>query len=108
MLAVYETIDLGIITNLNKVSSTSSDSSLLELIEGNHPVFLRDPIQDETVYVYHAFGVHALQLGGVLQALGAALRDDDNEGEEELTKAVEESGGTMVLPILSTFSVERQ
>lgn len=108
MLAVYETIDLGFITNLNKVSSTSSDTSLLELLEGNHPVFLRDPIQDETVYVYHAFGVHALQLGGVLQALGAALRDDDNEGEEELTKAVEESEGTTVLSIVSTFSVERQ
>lgn len=108
MLAVYETIDLGFITNLNKVSSTSSDSSLLDLLEGNHPVFLRDPIQDETVYVYHAFGVHALQLGGVLQALGAALRDDDNEGEEELTKAVEESEGTTVLSIVSTFSVERQ
>ena len=107
MLAVYETIDLGIITNLKKVSS-SSDPPLLDLLEGNHPVFLRDPIQDETVYVYYAFGVHALQLGGVLQALGAALRDDDNEGDDELTKAVEESGGTTVLPILSTFSVERK
>ncbi|CAL1701451.1 unnamed protein product [Somion occarium] len=109
MLAVYETIDLGVISMLKKVTSTPSGPSILDLVDGNHPVFLRDPIQEETVYVYHAFGVHALQLGGLLQTLAAALRDDSsNAGDDDLTSAVEKSGGTTVLPILTTFSVERK
>ncbi|KAI0796551.1 nuclear pore component-domain-containing protein [Abortiporus biennis] len=103
MLAVYETIDLGLVFNLSR-------SSAKELLQGNHPVFLRDPIQDETVYVYHAFGVHALLLGPLLRNLAAALRDDNsNDGTEDgLVTALGNSGSVVVQPLLTTFSVERK
>ncbi|KAJ7095237.1 hypothetical protein B0H15DRAFT_774867 [Mycena belliarum] len=98
MLAVYETIDLGLIGCL---------TGQLELLQGNHPVFLADPIHDDTVYVYHAFGVHTLNLGPLLQSLAAALRAGDDDGAA-LGAALQESAGTSVTPILSTFSVERK
>lgn len=103
MLSVYETIDLGIISTLSKASS-------LDLLQGNHPVFLPDPIQDETVYVYHAFGVHVLQLGRLLRRLAAALRDDTNsDGDDDhLVELLQTTGPTQVQPILTTFSVEHR
>ncbi|TCD66933.1 hypothetical protein EIP91_000711 [Steccherinum ochraceum] len=110
MLAVYESIDLGTISTLQKASTSTSSSSILDLLRGSHPVFLRDPIQDETVYVYHAFGVHALHLAPLLQALSTALRDDNsNEGDDEhLHIALEKASATVVQPMLTTFSAERK
>lgn len=107
MLAVYETVDLGIISILKK---SSSSSQLLELLQGSHPVFLRDPIQDESAYVYHAFGVHALHLAPLLQALTAALRDDNSADDDDdcLGSALEKANSTIVQPMLTTFSVERR
>ncbi|KAF7985224.1 hypothetical protein HWV62_7864 [Athelia sp. TMB] len=107
MLAVYETIDLGLVSSLSLMSNSMSGSSAVDLLAGNHPVFLMDPIHDDTVYVYHAFGVHALYLGPVLQSLAAALRIEDSQDGAELSNALEKCGGTNVQPILSTFSVER-
>ncbi|KAJ7742412.1 hypothetical protein DFH07DRAFT_980036 [Mycena maculata] len=99
MLAVYETIDLGLVSAL---------ANQLELIQGNHPVFLADPIHDDTVYVYHAFGVHTLHLGPVLQSLAVALRASDDDAGTALGAALQKSAGTSVTPILTTFSVERK
>jgi nucleoporin NUP82 len=107
MFAVYETIDLGIVSTLER-SSGSSDPSLLDLLQGNHPVFHADPIHDDTVYVYHAFGVHALYLGPMLQTLGAALRAEDDEEGTELMGALNKCTETNVQPVLTTFSVERK
>ena len=105
MLAVYETIDLGLVSSLTKISK---ERRILDLLQGNHPAFLQDPIHDETVYVYHAFGVHALCLGQLLQSLANALRDDSSgDGGEALTDALDKVGGTTVRPILTTWSVER-
>lgn len=106
MFAVYETIDLGIVSALRL--SDSGDSSILDLIQGNHAVFLPDPIHDDTVYVYHAFGVHALYLGPMLQTLGAALRAEDDEEGTELTSALDKGIETDVQAVLSTFSFERK
>lgn len=109
MLAVYETIDLGLVSTLTKISPTFTDPRVLDLLQGNYPVFLQDPIHDETVYVYHAFGVHALQLGQLLQNLANALRDDvSNDGGESLATSLDNAGCTTVQPILTTFSVERR
>ncbi|KAJ7086738.1 hypothetical protein C8R44DRAFT_862052 [Mycena epipterygia] len=99
MLAVYETIDLGLVGML---------SGQLGLLEGNYPVFLADPIHDDTVYVYHAFGVHTLHLGPLLQSLALALRASDDDAGTALGAALQKSAGTSVTPILTTFSVERK
>jgi nucleoporin NUP82 len=104
MLAVYETIDLGLVSTLGQISTLSA-SPLIDLLQGNHPVFLTDPIHDDTVYVYHAFGVHTLDIGPVLRSLAIALRTED---DENLDARVQNSAGSSVYPILTTFSVERR
>lgn len=110
MLAVYETIDLGTIAMLKKSSSSQTTPRALDLLQGSHPIFLRDPIRDETVYVYHAFGVHVLQLTPLLQALTTALRDDNSHDDDDdwLSNALEKASSTLVQPMLTTFSVERK
>ncbi len=109
MLAVYESIDLGLISTLSQVSPRPGEPPILDLLRANHPVLSRDPINDETIYVYHAFGVHTIQLGALLQKLANALRDDvSNEGESSLGSSLEASGGATVKPLVTTFSVERR
>lgn len=104
MFAVYETIDLGVISMLKTPSSTAN--SLLDLLQTNHPVILPDPIHDDTLYIYHAFGVHSLEFGDLLRSLATALRADDDG--TTLSNMLEKSVGTHVSPILSTFSVQRR
>ena len=114
MLAVYETIDLGLTSSLSRISDLTTDSSGMNLLRGNHPIFHTDPIHDDTVYVSHAFGVHALYMGPMLQiltvALRTAIRDTEvsDTDDAELTGALLKCGGTNVQPILTTFSVERR
>ncbi|KAF8639690.1 hypothetical protein AX17_000954 [Amanita inopinata Kibby_2008] len=108
MLAVYETIDLGLVSLLKQTSNASKGSSILDLLQGNHPVFYSDPIHDDTIYVYHAFGVHSLHLGQMLSDLLSALRIEGEIDEELLDKTLQASICTTVRPILSTYSVERK
>ncbi|KAJ7283796.1 hypothetical protein C8J57DRAFT_1171692 [Mycena rebaudengoi] len=103
MLAVYESIDLGLVAMLRGVSA-----GLLDLVSGNYPGFLADPIHDDTIYVYHAFGVHTLHLGPMLQSLAVALKAGDDDAGTALSAALQKSSGTTVMPILTTFSVERR
>jgi nucleoporin NUP82 len=105
VLAVYETIDLGIVTALAQLSVDEKSEPLLDLLHGNHPVFLLDPLHDDMVYIYHAFGVHALDIGPVLRTLTIALESED---QSLLQKGLEKAVMTNVQPILSTFSVERK
>ena len=108
MLAVYETIDFGLVSTLNNLSTVPSNStSLLDLLSNNHPTFLLDPLHEDTVYVYHAFGVHVLDVAPVLQSLTSALRTDD-EDESVLNAGLQESVTSNVQPILNTFSAERR
>jgi nucleoporin NUP82 len=107
MLAVYESIDLGLVSALGQRSSHSR-SILLDLLQGNHPVFLLDPIHEDAVYVYHAFGVHALHLGPLLQSLAAGLREVEDDGGTSLNAAIQRAGGSSVKPLLNSYSVERQ
>ncbi|KAF5370096.1 hypothetical protein D9758_001201 [Tetrapyrgos nigripes] len=96
MFAVYETIDLGLVSVLGSNSSQ-------ELLQGNYPVCLPDPIHTDTIYVYHAFGVHALHLRPVLQNIIAMLHsEDDSTSSSAITT------NTVIQPILSTFSVQRK
>ncbi|KLO19835.1 hypothetical protein SCHPADRAFT_864426 [Schizopora paradoxa] len=105
MLAVYEVIDLGIISSLSRSSPNVQKQTLLPLVQGNHPVLHPDPIHDDTLYIYHAFGVHVLNFNPVLQHFALALKEDN---DESLSAAVQKSGNTSVQAILSTFSVEKR
>lgn len=102
MLAVYETIDLGLVKSLNE-----SSTSLLDLFRGNHPVLLLDPLHDDMIYVYHAFGVHALDISPVIESLSAALREENEDGSL-LKEGLEKATTISVRPILNTFSVEKK
>ncbi len=112
MLAVYETIDLGIVSSLSRITSAPKDRPILDLLQGSHPVFLLDPIHDDTIYVYHAFGVHTLNLGPLMRRLALALRTElDRESEDgsaALAGVLQDTSGTDVRPVLLTFSVERK
>lgn len=108
MLAVYETIDFGLVSTLNSLSTVPSNSTpLLDLLSYNHPTFVLDPLHDDTVYVYHAFGVHVLDVAPVLQSLTSALRTDD-ENESVLKAGLQKSVMSNVQTVLNTFSVERR
>ncbi len=106
MLAVYETIDLGILSSIKTVSTAPQEPELMNILQANHPVFLLDPIHGDTVYVYHAFGVHVLQIEPVLQHLAVALRREDDDAA--LDSALQNPVETLVRPLLTTFSVERK
>ncbi|KAH9899737.1 hypothetical protein C8Q73DRAFT_639428 [Cubamyces lactineus] len=111
MLATYESIDLGIICTLKGATTSQQGKSLLDLVQGNHPVFLKDPIHEDTIYIYHAFGVHVLQLEPLLKGLAVALRnanDDSASSSSSLEATLTKVAQTDVQPILLTFSVEQQ
>lgn len=103
MLAVYETIDLGLIETL----STTQPSSL-DLLQGNYPAFLPDPIHGDTVYVYHGFGVHVIHLYKMWHTLSSALHSVSNGAEDVLLTALRSPVSAEVQPIVTTFSVERK
>jgi nucleoporin NUP82 len=103
MLAVYETIDLGLINTL-----LTTQPPCLDLLQGNYPVFLPDPIHGDTVYVYHAFGVHAIHLYKMLRALSSALHSISNGTEDALLTTLRNPVSAEVQPIVTTFSVERK
>jgi nucleoporin NUP82 len=87
---------------------SESHASLQDLLQGNHLAFLPDPIHDDAVYVYHAFGVHALHLGAMLQKIATALREDTGDGCASLTTALQRVGGASVHQILNSFSTEQR
>jgi len=103
MLAVYETIDLGLIDILSTTQPPS-----LNLLQGNHPVFLPDPIHGDTVYVYHGFGVHAIHLYKMLHNLSDALHSISSGTDDALYTALHSPVSTEVQPIVTSFSVERK
>ena len=114
MLAVYESIDLGLIAMLSGISPRQDEPPALDLLRGNHPVLCRDPINDETIYIYNAFGVHAIQLGAFLHKLALALRDDiSNDGlqlcricNEGMTSLQRETRHSLVqLPSTLTYRI---
>ncbi|KAJ8481252.1 hypothetical protein ONZ45_g15367 [Pleurotus djamor] len=106
MLAVYETIDLGLVSSLKSIDPLPGQPPTLDLLQANHPVFLQDPIHYDTVYIYHAFGVHSLRFASVLKSLFAALNASD-EDDPAVASHLAESSLTEVRPLLYTFSVER-
>ncbi|KAG1796162.1 uncharacterized protein BJ212DRAFT_1306368 [Suillus subaureus] len=83
----------------------SLGTPIFDLLQANHPVLLMDPIHDNTVYVYHAFGVHVLNFGDLLQCFTGRLHTDDNNGVA-LNQALQKWAGMHVVPLLNTYSVD--
>lgn len=65
----------------------------------------QDPIYDDTVYVYHAFGVHMIDTGTLLSALTAALKEED---ESKLAEGIEKAGKASVFALLNTFNAKQK
>lgn len=113
MVAVYETIDLGLASRLSRLNSsepiswlgkhTENSRDLLDLLQVNHPVFVSDPIYQDTLYVYHAFGIHCLNMSRWLQPLVRSLHLDVHQ---EVERLINGSIGTEVACLLDTFSQE--
>lgn len=103
MFAVYETVDLGVVSMLNKI-----DPSLLDILQGNHPVFVPDPIHADSLYLYHAFGVQVLNFRALLEGLATALQDESDDKDGTLQEELKKEQGVEATQILSTFSVERR
>jgi nucleoporin NUP82 len=103
MFAVYQTVDLGIVSMLNSI-----EASLLGILEANHPVFVPDPIHGDSLYLYHAFGVQVLNFRALLEGLAVALQDENDDKDGALQEELEMEQSVEVTPILSTFSVERR
>ncbi|KAH9965726.1 hypothetical protein BC827DRAFT_1179360 [Russula dissimulans] len=103
MLAVYETIDLGLIEALSTTQPPS-----LDLLQGNSPLLLPDPIHGDTIYVYHGFGVHAILLYKMLHTLSSALHSISSGAEDALLTALRSPVSAEVQLIVTTFSVERR
>ena len=82
-LAVYESIDLGL----------EADD-----LGDNYPVFVRDPLYGDVLYVYHALGAHCLIMARWLDAVTASMDGDQSEVERTLR----EQAATEVLWVLQT------
>lgn len=108
MLAVYETIDMGLITLLK--TNSGPNERLLDLLRANFPMFYRDPVHSDIVYIYHAFGVHSLDFSSLVEPLADALQHagEEDGGESSLANAVEASKGTAVQRLVSTFSTHQK
>jgi nucleoporin NUP82 len=96
MLAVFESIDLGLLSSINQTLSG---------IAANYMTFQIDPIHEHDVHVYHALGVHMLNLDSLLEGLANALRSDN---EDVLERTLKSGEGTVVRPLLDTFSVSKK
>ncbi|KAF8592657.1 hypothetical protein K439DRAFT_1650279 [Ramaria rubella] len=111
MVAVYETIDLGLVSILSQLTTSepvswlgnqqTGSTNLLELLHYNHPVFVSDPIYQDSIYIYHSFGVHCLNMSRWLQPLASSLRDDV---DQQVKKLVNGRVGTEVTCMWDTFS----
>ncbi|KAL5530163.1 hypothetical protein ACEPAF_6420 [Sanghuangporus sanghuang] len=102
-ITTYETIDLGLLSQLVSASKVP-DTVLLDLIESNHVTFYPDPIYDDTIYAYHAFGAHALNFSATFQILASAMKEED---EKVLQDNIKQSTNNSVQTLLSTYSTDR-
>ncbi|EJU06592.1 hypothetical protein DACRYDRAFT_61384 [Dacryopinax primogenitus] len=99
-LFLYETIDLGIASELASVVPSKSTTPYLDGMDHNCPVFVRDPVYPDTLYVYHNYGVHCVIIRKWLSSLRAALSKDG----DELSAALKEAKMSEVACMVSTIS----
>ncbi|KZW04291.1 hypothetical protein EXIGLDRAFT_758582 [Exidia glandulosa HHB12029] len=75
LLTVFETVDLGVLKSLK--SSGMRPADITDALSTNFPLFVVDPLYSDTIYVYHAFGVHCLLLRRWVSTLFRALAAED-------------------------------
>ncbi|GJJ07282.1 hypothetical protein Clacol_001482 [Clathrus columnatus] len=90
VLVVYETIDLGIVSTIIRSESVKAKENKpdkpLQMLEKNWPVIVADPIYQDTVFIYHTLGVHALNLTHWLQPLVKSMQTGVDEMIENVVK----------------------
>lgn len=103
VLAVYESIDLGLVALLK-------EDRVEEVLMTNWTTIVKDPLYADTLYLHHAMGSHCLLLSKWLESVALSIEEDEDEDEETMQKEVERSlrsqQGTEVLWILKTVSIE--
>lgn len=109
-LLVYETIDLGLLDTLEDVSLPPGLSTS-DALSSNHPVFVKDPLYEDIVYVYHQLGAHCLAVRKwtqpYLKALSHKAGSDSADGaadsrERALTRVLHRNESTEVVWVLKT------
>ncbi|KIO30221.1 hypothetical protein M407DRAFT_20688 [Tulasnella calospora MUT 4182] len=104
ILSVFETIDLGIFT-------TVSHGQALNLLSDNYITLSVDPLRPQSVFAYHAFGVHILDLRIWMDLLSSAMYKANAIGKKagmNLADALSQVPGTQVKWVLDTFSDEEK
>lgn len=109
MLVVYETIDLGLVSAVTTASASSQPTLSFEryrekdILRLNRPVFVADPIYQDMLYLYHACGLHSLNLSPWLQPLANSMQQGIEKGVGNL---VAKGIATEVTSMISTFSAK--
>lgn len=78
VMLVYESLDIGLIDQLQQIEGIQ----VAETLESNRVSLVPDPIHNDSVFVYHAFGVHSISLSTWLEPLTSSLAK--NEGQSAL------------------------
>lgn len=79
--AVYESIDLGLLSEIKSAEGQSGSlASRYAILVNDPPTILLDPFDHATFYIHHALGVHRVSVAPWVNALTAAL--DANEPEK--------------------------
>lgn len=108
LLVIYETIDLGLLSELEQASN-SSPSSIATTIDSNWTTIVKDPLYSDTIYIHHSLGAHCLILSRWLDDL-ADFTQSSEEDSDLLQKEVERNlkvqKETEVIWILKTITGE--
>ncbi|SCV72733.1 BQ2448_4270 [Microbotryum intermedium] len=105
-LCVYETIDLGLVRELEGQQSRASMA-----LEGGWVSFIKDPLYVDTIYLQHPLGSHCLVLSRWLDNLVDTLnpssettQEDEEKQAHEMDKAVRASELSQVVWIVKTVN----
>jgi nucleoporin NUP82 len=105
-LAVYESIDLGLLPELkNAPGHSGSIESRYTVLVNDPPAILRDPFDNTTFFVHHALGVHRISLAPWINGLTAALNADEPEKLDEFWSSGIKSENTWAVDTLGQNSV---
>lgn len=100
LLAVYESIDLGLLSTAKGTPS---------LLVSNWTTIVKDPLYSDTLYLYHSFGAHCLLLSRWLDNVASFTRSPEEDGDslqKEVERTLKTQQETEVLWVLKTMMDE--